>query len=77
LRRAVTDYDVAKGLEQLFINYGRKTKILTDQINSIDPKRVAVWDKRIAKALDWLKNHSDSDYQKYYNLLKDYTTPVK
>ncbi|MFZ4544714.1 MAG: hypothetical protein ACOYOA_11730 [Saprospiraceae bacterium] len=73
----IPDKDIARGIEQLFINWGRSTKTITDQINSINPARVEIWNMRITKALNYLKNHPNKDYQNYYNLLKDYTAPVK
>lgn len=45
---------IAKGVEQLFIEYGRKVGEISNEINSINPKAKHYPD-RIKKAIEYLK----------------------
>jgi len=50
----------ARGIEQLFINFGRKTGIITEQINSLSPKNKAIYDKGLKMAEEFIqKNYGD------------------
>ncbi len=53
--KRIADKLTARGIEQLFINYGLKTKIITKQINSINPKRTERYREGLKKGEDFLK----------------------
>ncbi len=60
----IPDKLTARGVEQLFINFGRKVGVITEQINSINPKRVARYNKGLKQAENFIKkNYGDKfDY---------------
>lgn len=56
----IADKLTARGIEQLFINYGRKIGEITEQINSINPKRVERYQQALKQAREFLKeNYGD------------------
>jgi RHS repeat-associated protein len=59
--KLIPDKLTARGIEQLFINWGRKNKVITDQINSISPKNTEKYAKGLKQAQEYLqKNYGDA-----------------
>jgi len=58
----ITNKNLARGVEQLFIEYGRKVGEISNKINSINPKGKN-YQNLMDKAVDYMKkNHSDLDF---------------
>jgi len=54
--------NLARGIEQLFIEYGRKVGEISNKINSINPKGKKYKDL-VQKAIDYMKeHHADFDF---------------
>jgi RHS repeat-associated protein len=63
----IPDKLTARGIEQLFINYGRKAGIITEQINSINPKRVEKTKEALQKATDFIKSNYGDKFNYLFN----------
>lgn len=56
----IPDKLTARGIEQLFINYGRKAGIITEQINSVSPRKAEQYNLAIKQAKEFIiKNYGD------------------
>jgi len=53
----IPDKLTARGVEQLLINYGRKVGDLTEQINSINPKRIERTKEALKKGREFLEKN--------------------
>jgi hypothetical protein len=67
--------NIARGLEQFFIEYGRKFEDIMNRINSTSPKRVDVFKARIDEAFEFMRDNKKELFEKYkwqelYDLVK-------
>ena len=75
--KLIPDKLTARGIEQLFINWGREKKIITDQINSINPKNVEKYNEGINKAKEFLQKNYGDAYNYLFEISDDVVKKIK